>query len=203
MKPQRSPLNTAMVNETVTNGVQMSRWLTRLVARLQELNYSFESQSGVLKVRRQRSDSRWLESLLPPSLRLEVFSCYEPSHVKFQTGSETRHFPHRPWWWWLSVSRPRHRKTMTSASEGRTCRSGSKGQRCHIRWCHDADARGGPSEPVTHDIRGARRLVIHSAQPPSEVARNGNLCEHGSANQACCWRRPDPSSGWLREEIST
>lgn len=144
----------------------------------------------------------WSLFSLPP-LSLEVFSCYEPSHVKFQTGSETRHFPHRPWWWWLSVSRPRHRKTMTSASEGRTCRSGSKGQRCHIRWCHDADARGGPSEPVTHEIRGARRLVIRSAQPPSEVARNGNLCEHGSANQACCWRRPDPSSGWLREEIST
>lgn len=144
----------------------------------------------------------WSLFSLPP-LSLEVFSCYEPSHVKFQTGSETRHFPHRPWWWWLSVSRPRHRKTMTSASEGRTCRSGSKGQRCHIRWCHDVDARGGPSEPVTHEIRGARRLVIRSAQPPSEVARNGNLCEHGSANQACCWRRPDPSSGWLREEIST
>lgn len=126
---------------------------------------------------------RRLSSLPPPSLvSLEVFSRSEPSHVKFQTGSETRYFPHCPWWWWLSGSRRRHRESMTSALEGRTCRSGSKGQRCHIRWCHDADASGGPPEPVTHDIWGAPRLVIRSAQPPSEVARNGNLCEHGSAN---------------------
>lgn len=124
-----------------------------------------------------------LFSLFPLGLvLLEVVSCYEPSYEKFQTGSETHYFLHRPWWWWLSVSRPRHRETMTSALEGRTYRSDSKGQCCHIRWCHDADARGGPSGPVTHDMWGARRLVIRSAQPPSEVARNGNLCEHGSAN---------------------
>lgn len=124
-----------------------------------------------------------LFSLPPPSLvLLEVFSCCEPSYVKFQTGSETHYFLHRPWWWWLSASRPRHRKTMTSASAGRTYRSDSEGQCCHIRWCHDADARGSPSEHVPHDIWGAPRLVIRSAQPPSEVARKGNLCEHGSAN---------------------
>lgn len=58
---------------------------------------------------------------------------------------------------------------------------------------------------AAHNLWGVRWLVIRSTQPLSEVAGNGNVREHISVirGYACSFRRPDPRSAWLQEEIFT